>query len=120
MRTWAFLLLSIVIVSLVFSRPAAAEEAAAPTTAPSTAPMESRAPDVDVAPDTHPTISADATWAGSTVIGVGVMFLMAFVIGRLVRAEMPTDVPVAFSHDEDPGHHGGDAHGHEAGHGHHH
>jgi hypothetical protein len=116
---WKWTLLSVVVVvvaSAVVSRSGAAEETAASTTAP----MDVRTPESEVAPDTHPTISPDATWAGSTTIGIGIMFLMAFVIGRLVRAEMPTDVPVAFSHDEDPSHHAGDANGHGAAGGQHH
>jgi hypothetical protein len=65
------------------------------------------APAPEAEPDTHPTISTDATWAGGTVIGIGILFFMAAVIGPLVRAELSTDVPVAFSHDEDPTHHAG-------------
>jgi len=67
----------------------------------------------------HPVIPAESTWAGSVVIMILAMFLAAAVIGPIVRANMPEDVPLE-SHDEPPGssgHHGTSgteetAHGH--------
>jgi len=71
----------------------------------------------------HPAIPAESTWAGPVVIGILAMFLAAAVIGPIVRANMPEDVPLE-SHDEPPGssgHHGASgteepAHGHGGGH----
>ena len=57
----------------------------------------------------HPTTSKDADWAGVVIIVVLGMFLAAAVIGPIVRANMPEEVPAAHSHDEPPGashHHG--------------
>ena len=48
-------------------------------------------------------------WPGSMMVAVIAMFLMAAMIGPVVRAEMPEEVPAAHSHDEPPGasgHHG--------------
>ena len=94
MRLW---LLTIVLAAL--ATPMVAEEPAAPTTSSG----DVRPAEADA--DTHPVISTDATWAGSIVILIGVMFVSAWVIGPIVRSEMATEVPVAFSHDEDPSHH---------------
>jgi hypothetical protein len=95
MRSWALA----VILLACLATPVLAQESGASTTSPA----DVRAADADA--DTHPVISTDATWAGSVVILIGVMFVSAAVIGPIVRAEMVTDVPVAFSHDEDPSHH---------------
>jgi hypothetical protein len=51
----------------------------------------------------------DGTWAGVMVIIILAMFLAAAVIGPIVRANMPEEVPETHSHDEPPGashHHG--------------
>jgi hypothetical protein len=67
----------------------------------------------------HPVISDDGAWAGSVVIVVLGLFLAAAVIGPIVRANMPEDVPLE-SHDEPPGssgHHGASG-TEESGHGH--
>ncbi|HSV15525.1 MAG TPA: hypothetical protein VLI90_14790 [Tepidisphaeraceae bacterium] len=102
MRSWALAL-----ILLAFqATPAVAQESGASTTLPA----DVRPADADA--DTHPVVSTDATWAGSVVILIGVMFVSAMVIGPIVRAEMTTDVPVAFSHDEDPSHHAGGHGGH--------
>src|SRR5437879_2730405 len=56
-----------------------------------------------------PVLSADASWATNMVLMVGAMFLAAMVVGPLVRATAPREVPPAHSHDEPPGtsgHHG--------------
>jgi hypothetical protein len=82
----------------------------------------------------HPTKSKDADWAGVVIIIVLGMFLAAAVIGPIVRANAPEEVPPAHSHDEPPGashHHGHSGqlnpvpesdlgHGHGHGHGGHH
>ena len=58
----------------------------------------------------HPHISEDGGWAGAMVIVILLgFFLPAAVIGPIVRANTPEDVPPAHSHDEPPGtsgHHG--------------
>lgn len=70
--------------------------------------------------DPHPVISSDGTWAGTVVIMIVALFVAAAVIGPIVRANLPEDVPLE-SHDEPPGssgHHGAsgtldsNAHGH--------
>jgi hypothetical protein len=58
----------------------------------------------------HPTLSEPyLRWPGCVLIGIATMFLAAMVIGPVVRAEVPEEVPPAHSHDEPPGtsgHHG--------------
>ena len=58
----------------------------------------------------HPNISEDGSWAGVMVIIILLgFFLPAAVIGPIVRANTPEEVPPAHSHDEPPGashHHG--------------
>jgi hypothetical protein len=63
------------------------------------------------APDTypHPTILEIGTWAGVMIWIILGLFLAAAVIGPIVRANTPEEVPPAHSHDEPPGashHHG--------------
>jgi len=61
-------------------------------------------------PDTHPVLSNNGTWVPIMLFIIGGMFLAAAVIGPIVRANMPEEVPPpAHSHDEPPGtshHHG--------------
>jgi hypothetical protein len=48
-------------------------------------------------------------WPGTVVIVILSMFLAAAVVGPIVRANMPEEVPPAHTHDEPPGeshHHG--------------
>ena len=58
----------------------------------------------------HPVISENGSWAGAMVIVIGLLFFLpAAVIGPIVRANVPEEVPPAHSHDEPPGsshHHG--------------
>ena len=57
----------------------------------------------------HPTISDDGHWAGAMTTIILFLFLAAAVVGPVVRANMPEEVPPAHSHDEPPGashHHG--------------
>jgi len=58
----------------------------------------------------HPAISQDSSWVPVMLIVIGGMFLAAAVIGPIVRANMPEEIPPpAHSHDEPPGashHHG--------------
>ena len=60
--------------------------------------------------DTHPTLSANGTWVPILLILIGGMFLAAAVIGPIVRANMPEEIPpLVQAHDEPPGsshHHG--------------
>ena len=109
------------------------EEAGHDTSAHEGATHEGSAHDAGpVVPDTR------HRWPAPTVFVIGVSFFMALVIGLIVRAHAPPEMPPTHSHDEPPGashHHGesgtinpipedvakleqGDAHGH--GHGHHH
>src|ERR1700744_1466859 len=64
----------------------------------------------NTAAGSHPVLSADSTWAGIMLILIlGAFFLPAAVIGPIVRALTPQEVPPAWSHDEPPGtshHHG--------------
>jgi hypothetical protein len=57
----------------------------------------------------HPHLSEDSHWAGPMAIIILAFFLAAAVIGPIVRADTPEEVPPAHSHDEPPGashHHG--------------
>ena len=57
----------------------------------------------------HPILSSNGSWVPIMVIVVGMLFLAAAVIGPIVRANAPEEVPPAHSHDEPPGsshHHG--------------
>ena len=80
---------------------------------------------VTAEPQSHPVLSADGSWAGPFVVFgiIGLFFLPAAVIGPIVRALTPEEVPPAHSHDEPPGtsgHHGrsGTADTDDHGHGH--
>jgi len=56
-----------------------------------------------VAPDTR------HRWPAPTVFVIGMSFFMALVIGLIVRAHAPPEMPPTHSHDEPPGashHHG--------------
>jgi hypothetical protein len=59
--------------------------------------------------DAHPLLSGDSTWAGiMLILIIGAFFLPAAVIGPIVRALTPHEVPPS-AHDEPPGssgHHG--------------
>ena len=57
----------------------------------------------------QPTLSRDGSWVPIMLIIVGGLFLAAAVIGPVVRANMPEEVPPSHSHDEPSGtshHHG--------------
>jgi hypothetical protein len=59
----------------------------------------------------HPTASQDGSWAGVLWLVIGGLFLAAMVIGPIVLANLPEEVPPTHSHDEPPGsshHHGSD------------
>ena len=71
----------------------------------------------------------DAVWPGLVLIGVATMFVLAAVIGPIVRMHAPpAELPPTHSHDEPPGashHHGSGGtinpepyHGHASDHGH--
>ena len=112
MRT--LLLATVLGISTMASLAAMAEEPSAATTTSAAAVTAGDArTSSDAEPDPHLAVSADATWAGSLVIVIALLFLSAAVVGPVVRANMPAEVPVAFSHDEDPSHHtGADSHEH--------
>jgi hypothetical protein len=85
---------------------------------------EGHGEEVDNAP--HPMLPHDADWASSMVAVILLMFAGAMIIGPIVRASTPEEVPPAHSHDEPPGasgHHGHsgtiDPHAPEEKHGHH-
>jgi hypothetical protein len=85
------------------------------------------AAETDAAP--HPKAPENATWALPLVIFILGMFAVAWVVGLVVRAMMPEEVPPTHAHDEHHGHrdpndhpelhdpHDGHGHGHAA-HGH--
>jgi hypothetical protein len=51
--------------------------------------------------DAHPTLSTNGSWVPVMLIIVAGMFLAAAVIGPIVRANMPEEIPPsAHSHDE--------------------
>ena len=58
----------------------------------------------------HPILSSNGSWVPVMLMIIGAMFLAAAVIGPIVRANMPEEIPPpAHSHDEPPGashHHG--------------
>ena len=57
----------------------------------------------------HPKVPESSAWPGAMLLTVFFMFLAAAVIGPVVRANTPEEVPPAHSHDEPPGashHHG--------------
>ena len=60
--------------------------------------------------DTHPALSSNGSWVPIILIIIGGLFLAAAVIGPIVRANLPEEIPPpAHSHDEPPGashHHG--------------
>ncbi len=62
---------------------------------------------IDTSP--HPVLPANADWTGKLVFLIAAMFVLAMIIGPIVRASTPEEVPPAHSHDEPPGtsgHHG--------------
>jgi hypothetical protein len=97
---------------LLFSPPALAQEGVSPAAGQSAVPAVQGGaagghPD-DAAP--HPALADGSDrWPGAVVIVILSMFLAAAVVGPIVRANMPEEVPPAHSHDEPPGashHHG--------------
>jgi hypothetical protein len=58
----------------------------------------------------HPILPSAAIWAGGAVIVILGLFLATLVIGPVVRTELPEEVPIAFSHEENPSHHVGSEH----------
>lgn len=89
---------------LTLAMPMAAEELPATT---STALTEPHGPESEN--DPHPALPVEATWAGSMVILVALLFFSAAVIGPAVRANMPAEEPLAPHHD-DASHHAADGH----------
>lgn len=65
-------------------------------------------PAVDTIP--HPVLPEASRWPGYTFRVVAVMFVLAAVVGPVIRRRFPQDLPPAtHSHDEPPGtsgHHG--------------
>jgi hypothetical protein len=52
---------------------------------------------------TGPVLSADDRWTAKVLIGIGVMFAAAVLIGPAYRAHLPEEIPLTHSHDEPPG-----------------
>lgn len=63
----------------------------------------------------HPTLPAEASWPGATVVLILGMFLAAAAVGVVVRMDAPEETPDAHGHDDHG--HGHDDHAH-GGHGH--
>ena len=60
-----------------------------------------------LADDARPMVPADpSAWAGSMLIIILAMFLMAAVVGPIVRSEMPQEVPDSHLHGHDEHDHG--------------
>ena len=56
-----------------------------------------------------PILSHNINWLRPILTTVIIMFILAFVVGPVVRKEVPQELPPAHSHDEPPGasgHHG--------------
>jgi hypothetical protein len=57
----------------------------------------------------HPELPHDSSWVSGLMGVIALMFAGAMIIGPIVRASTPEEVPPAHSHDEPPGtsgHHG--------------
>ena len=76
-------------------------------------------------PSPHPAVPDHPAWVKPVVILIGTMFVLAFLVGPLVRALTPQEMPATHAHDEHHGHKdphgdqglgGHDAHGHDAHH----
>ena len=87
------------------------------------APAHGAQHEADASP--HPDASEHTAWVRPVVIVIGVMFLVAWPVGWLVRALMPEEIPQTHAHDEHHGHKdphgdmglgGHDAHGHASHH----
>jgi len=66
-------------------------------------------PNGEVALQAGPVLSHNVSWLRPIVAIVVIMFILAFVVGPVVRKEVPQEMPPAHSHDEPPGasgHHG--------------
>ena len=66
-------------------------------------------------PMSHPNPATHPHWASTLVMSIAGMFIAAILIGSLVRAKAPEEMPVTPSHDEPPGasgNHAGEHHGH--------
>lgn len=100
------------LVALVGTR-ATAQEHSTESAAPSPA-----AHAAQEATEDRPTLSLDPKWAGIVVIVIIAMFVLAWMIGPIVRSEMPEEVPVPHGHGEVVGHEDHGAHESHHGHGH--
>jgi hypothetical protein len=91
---------------LMLTSLAMGQESAPPAPGHAAAAHEAHADD----PAPHPVLpDASEKWPGTVVIIILSMFLAAAVVGPIVRANMPEEVPPTHSHDEPPGashHHG--------------
>ncbi len=52
--------------------------------------------------ETHPVYAGDSSWVAGLLIAIAGLFVAAFAVGKVVRAEASDLVPVAMSHKEDP------------------
>jgi hypothetical protein len=63
----------------------------------------------EVALQAGPILSHDILWLRPILTIIAIMFILAFVVGPVVRKEVPQEMPPVHSHDEPPGasgHHG--------------
>jgi hypothetical protein len=84
------------------------------------APATQGAHALDVSP--HPGIPAHPAWVNDTLWTIAILFIAAAIVGGIIRANMPEEIPVSHAHDEPPGssgHHGpsGTVDPHHPGHG---
>src|SRR5437762_2051965 len=71
-----------------------------PTLPPATGPaVEQHEAELNLA-YTHPTLPAEASWPGATVVLILGMFLAAAAVGVVVRMDAPEETPDAHGHDD--------------------
>ena len=109
MNKWAVASVALIALMLL-STPGWCQEAASPGTEQPVARTGAGAAEntEDAAP--HPALpDRSDRWPGTVVIIILSMFLAALLVGPIVRANMPEEVPPTHTHDEPPGashHHG--------------
>ena len=94
------LMLPLMLAMIVMTAARAADHHTAPTTSAATH-------GIDHSP--HPKASTDPHWVKDLMWTIAILFAAAALVGGIVRANMPEEVPVSHAHDEPPGssgHHG--------------
>ncbi len=69
----------------------------------------------------HPSVPEHPVWVRPVIIVIATIFVLAALVGPLVRALAPQEIPATHAHDEHHGHkdpHGDTTHGGDAAHGH--